>query len=223
MNYRALIFDVDGTLYSSKPVQRGMLLRIAGAHLLRPFTGRRVVRGLMAYRRAQEALRGHAPVEDLATLQLELGARESGVGVDELRGWVEHWMETAPLALVGAARREGVLELLETAREHGQVLGVVSDYPPQPKLEALGLGAHFDQVGWAQQPDVGCFKPDPRALERMCERLGVEVRDALYVGDRVEVDAAAAASAGMECAILGRDFQSYSELAVRLAAGRTSA
>ena len=219
MKYRALIFDVDGTLYSSKPVQRGMLLRIAGAHLLRPFTGRRLVRGLMAYRRAQEALRGHEPVADLARVQLEHGASESGVSVEELRGWVEHWMETAPLALVAAARRDGIRELLEAARAQGQVLGVVSDYPAQAKLDALGLGQHFDQVGWAQQPDVGCFKPAPRALERMCERLGVGVQEALYIGDRVEVDAAAAASAGMECAILGRDFGNYRELAVRLAAG----
>jgi phosphoglycolate phosphatase-like HAD superfamily hydrolase len=35
-----------------------------------------------------------------------------------------------------------------------------------------------------------------------CARLGVDPEEALYVGDRVEVDAAAAAAAGVPCAIL---------------------
>jgi phosphoglycolate phosphatase-like HAD superfamily hydrolase len=49
---------------------------------------------------------------------------------------------------------------------------------------------------------VAAFKPNPRGILVALERLGVAPGEALYVGDRAEVDAAAARAAGVACAIL---------------------
>jgi FMN phosphatase YigB (HAD superfamily) len=54
----------------------------------------------------------------------------------------------------------------------------------------------------AQEPEIGVFKPDPRGLEVALQRLAVTAPEALYVGDRAEVDAVAATAAGVRCAIL---------------------
>jgi FMN phosphatase YigB (HAD superfamily) len=49
----------------------------------------------------------------------------------------------------------------------------------------------------AQSREVGVFKPHPRGLLVIAERLGVRPSACLYVGDRVGVDDAAARAAGM--------------------------
>ena len=69
---------------------------------------------------------------------------------------------------------------------------MLSDYQAMPKLRALGIADLFDEVLSAQDPDIGVFKPDPRGLEVALQRLDVRPAEALYVGDRVEVDAIAA-------------------------------
>jgi len=178
---------------------------------------------LGAYRRAQEELR-HRPVDGsgLADQQLQLASRRSGLPVQELRQMVAVWMEESPLDLLAGAVWEGLEAVLAGARERGLRLGVVSDYPAEKKLVAMGLRGYFETVVTAQDAEVQRFKPDPRGLEVALERLGTQHADALYIGDRPEVDAEAARRAGIACAILdpkGRAskgdwlaFSSYPEL-----------
>jgi putative hydrolase of the HAD superfamily len=72
------------------------------------------------------------------------------------------------------------------------------------KLGALGVLDLFELVLCAQDPEIGVFKPHPRGLQVAIERLGVSPLEALFVGDRPEVDAVAAAAVGVPCAIVSR-------------------
>ncbi len=54
---RALIFDVDGTLYEQAPVRRIMLYRILRANLTSPRQGMITLQALRSYRKAHEELR----------------------------------------------------------------------------------------------------------------------------------------------------------------------
>jgi putative hydrolase of the HAD superfamily len=113
-----------------------------------------------------------------------------------------------------------LITLLVAARRRGLRVAACSDYPPAEKLAAMGIAGLFDVVVSAQDPDVQRFKPDPRMLEVALERLGVSKEEALYVGDRPEVDAEAARRAGIACAIVGsrrpaaraREFLSFASL-----------
>jgi putative hydrolase of the HAD superfamily len=201
---RAVVFDVDGTLYAQGPVRRAMMLRLARAHVLRPIAGTRTVRTLAAYRRAQEALREAAFEGDVGVRQLEAAAAKVGTHVDEVSAVVELWMETAPLDAVAANARPGLVEVLDELARRGVALGIVSDYPATRKLAALGLDGRFDVVVTAQDPRVQAFKPNPRGILVALAALGVAPGDALYVGDRPEVDAAAAAAAGVRCVLVGQ-------------------
>jgi len=199
---RAVVFDVDGTLYDSRPVQRGMLKRLVLGHLVCPWRGPRTLKALSVYRKGQEALRATGErYDDLGRAQIEYAAERTGVPASEVAELVACWMEREPLDLVARAKRAGLDELWRALRASGKKLGVFSDYPPEEKLEVLGVEADF--VVWAQQPDVGRFKPDPTGILRCVERLGVAPDEAVYVGDRIEVDARAARAAGMRCVVLG--------------------
>lgn len=201
---KAILFDVDGTLYRQSRLRRAMLLRLLRAHALAPAEGLRTLRCLRAYRAAQEALR-HAPEAFPAHRQAQEAALRTGVPLEQMEGVVRRWMEEAPLPLLRPCRRPGLTALLERARASGIRLGVFSDYPPEEKLEHLEVDGWFDVVVSAQDPQVGVFKPHPRGIEVALRRLDVSPGEALYVGDRVEVDAAAARAAGVSCVILARD------------------
>jgi HAD superfamily hydrolase (TIGR01549 family) len=198
-----VILDVDGTMYAQRPVRLGMLLRLSAHALCHPREGLACVRTLDAYRRAQEQLRD-APLADGRgdRNQLALAARLAGVDEEIVRRHVERWMERAPLDLVARAARPGLREFLVAARGHGSRIGVYSDYRAEAKLDALGVRGLVDVVRSAQDDAGSRLKPDPAGLLSVASDLGVAPESAVYVGDRVEVDAVAARRAGMRAYIL---------------------
>jgi putative hydrolase of the HAD superfamily len=203
---KAIVFDVDGTLYRQSPLRRAMALRLLSAHIGQPLHGLRTFRVLSAYRKAQEHLRltADGPSPDLAEAQLRFACERTKSERAFVTACVERWMEREPLDLLAPCVRPGLREFLQHCKTRGLRLGVLSDYPAETKLKALGLGGLFDVVLCAQAPEVGAFKPHPRGLQVALERLGVTAAESLYVGDRAEVDAAAAAAAGVRCAIIAR-------------------
>jgi HAD superfamily hydrolase (TIGR01509 family) len=214
----AVIFDVDGTLYRQSTLRRAMLFRLARAHVLHAREAVATFRILWSYRAAHEQLRNdqlrsnRLPTDDstepvpgmLGERQLVLTARRSGYPVAAVRRTIERWIERSPLDLMSAARWPGVVECLQQLRGAGIRIGALSDYPATAKLTAMGLSALFDVVISAQDTDVGRLKPDPAGLRIALARLDVSADQAVYVGDRPELDAVAARAAGMPCYIVGR-------------------
>ena len=202
---KAVIMDMDGTLYRQPPVQRRMALRLLQFTLRNPSTGWRIIASLRAYRHAQEWLRTAPADQGGARDQLELACRATGFSSDFVRRSVENWMEIEPLAAISQSMHSGVMEFADWARRRGLKLAVVSDYDPRKKIEALGLIPYIDVAVWAQEDEVGVFKPKPRGLEVALRRLSIEPDEAIYVGDRPEVDGAAAIAAKVPGILLGRD------------------
>src|SRR5215471_12715199 len=135
---RAVIVDVDGTLYDLAAVRRWTALRLAGFTITEPALGWKTLRALRAFRNAQERLR-QAGGESGARDQLSWAAKSSGCKADFIHACVTRWMEEEPLPAVRRARFEGVTEFFHWAAERELPIAVVSDYDPRKKLRALGL------------------------------------------------------------------------------------
>jgi putative hydrolase of the HAD superfamily len=73
----------------------------------------------------------------------------------------------------------------------------------EEKISRTGLGRYIDIV--LTSDHLGVAKPDPRAFEQACVRLGVPAHAAVYVGDQLEVDALAATAAGLRGIWLNRN------------------
>jgi phosphoglycolate phosphatase/putative hydrolase of the HAD superfamily len=199
---KALVFDIDGTLYRQSPLRRAIMLRLLAMSAAHPVRGWETIRVLRAYRRAQETLR-HAPVAgDVASAQIRLACQRTNVDRESVVRHVSRWMEREPLTYLPRCVQPDVLEFLGECRARGIRLAALSDYPADAKLAALGLTDLFDVVLSAQAPDVNVFKPNPRGLLAALERLGATAAESLYVGDRADVDAPTAHAAGVRCAIL---------------------
>lgn len=200
----ALVFDLDGTLYCQRTVRRNMLLRLLRSFLPSPNRGLATMRLLRSYRHAQEMLRTE-PVRngiDLRQLQIRKACELCRTDEETARATVEYWMETNPLDLLRSAMRPGVAEFLENVRAAGLAVGLLSDYPADAKLQAMGIRTYFDAVVCAQDHDVQCFKPNPAGLLAALNRLRVVPGSAMYIGDRPGIDDVTAARAGTRAALI---------------------
>lgn len=96
---------------------------------------------------------------------------------------------------------EGVENLLRQLRNKGFLLGVITDGRPEgqrAKIKALGLESLVDYIIVTDElGGVEYRKPNPRAFETMKEKLGVEYSEMCYVGDNIKKDFVAPEKLGM--------------------------
>jgi putative hydrolase of the HAD superfamily len=162
-----------------------------------------------------------------------LGEFGIDVGDDDLLRFLEAehaaWAPARQLAATTHA-------LLETLRERGLKLGLVSNAIDPPDL----LHRDLEQLGVAQRLDVAVFssevgrrKPDPSIFEVALSRLGIEPERALMVGDSAPNDVAGAQALGMTtCQALWfvadaqeepePDFRAFTQMDVLTAVSRAS-
>jgi HAD superfamily hydrolase (TIGR01549 family) len=180
-----------------------MALELLTLPLGAPWQAAAHLRAIRAYRAAQERLRDGGQA-GAARAQIDAAAAASGLPVAEVEQLVADWMMRRPLKYLQFCRAAGLDRLLDVLARAGVHMGVLSDYPAEAKLQALGLAGRFAPVLCATDPEIDAFKPNPRGYFRACEIWGVSPPEVLFVGDRADVDAAGAAAAGMPCAIVGR-------------------
>jgi HAD superfamily hydrolase (TIGR01549 family) len=215
---RGVLFDLDGTLYRQRPMRALMAAELGMLAISRPLRAPVIWRVLSEFRKAQESLRT-ATSNRQALDQLDVAARRTGMPIDQVEEIVAEWMIERPLKHLPRCRAEGLVPLLDFLSRLGVKLGVLSDYPADLKLKALGIGGRFSVVLCAADPEVGRFKPDPRGFLAAAARWQLDPSEVLVVGDRPDADAAGAAAAGMPCVIVGnrhhqssRDFVSLQSL-----------
>lgn len=98
-----------------------------------------------------------------------------------------------------------VLPVLAALRDVGVRLGIVSNAATElqvQKLAVAGLGSEGGGEDWFGRAIIGVDtlgfgKPDPRVFYAGCDLLGVEPGRTAYVGDEPDIDAKAAADAGL--------------------------
>lgn len=225
---RAILFDVDGTLYRHTHVRQVMIWRLLRAFAGNPRQGLRTLSAIRAYRHAQEQLRRRPPSAlTLADQQLHHAAAACHATPEFVAGCVGRWMEQEPLDCIAAAARPGLRAFLELAKREGMRLAVCSDYPAHAKLEALGIAELFDVVVCAQDEGVQAFKPEPVMLYAALDRLGATASEALYIGDRDAVDGQAATAAGIRFVRIGgkgpHAYSSFAQIADALGIGSGAA
>jgi FMN phosphatase YigB (HAD superfamily) len=213
MTYRAVLFDLFDTLVSFDrhrlpEVQvNGRAIRSTAGVLheaFRPFAPdvplERFVDALMwswqeAERIRNEDYREVGAPERLGFLIQRLGLDAAALGPDALPTLLRTHMRELSKAIVFPAHHGSLLRAL-----HGRHrLAVVSnfDYTPTARgvLDREGITGLFDLI--LVSDEVGWRKPKPLIFERALARLGVAAGDALFVGDRIDIDVAGAQGVGM--------------------------
>jgi putative hydrolase of the HAD superfamily len=93
-----------------------------------------------------------------------------------------------------------VKETLHSFRNAGLKLGLLSDFPPERKLEYLGLSGLWDAVLCSET--FGFLKPDPVPFLELSSQMGVKPERLLYVGNSISYDIKGARNAGLQAALI---------------------
>lgn len=196
---QAWLIDLDGTLYSPRPVQLAMALELV-------LTGPHRVPLLREFRKQHEKLREefHAnpelecapsPFEE----QLRRSAESLRVDQDRLRALVQSWMMERPAKWLRWSKRRALLDEIARFKQSGGKTALVSDYPAEIKLRALGVRELFDiVVSNGEHQRLTRLKPSPDGYRIAASELDVPPENCLVIGDRADADGLAAARAGMQ-------------------------
>jgi putative hydrolase of the HAD superfamily len=185
---RAVLFDLDDTLYDQRAWLAGAWETVAGT--------------ATAY---------GVPPAELAAALGEIAAEGSDRGriIDralERVGWAGVPVEPLVRAFRSHAPGRlscfpGVPAALAQLRARCPI-GLVTDGDPgiqRAKLTALDLGDAFGVIVFSDELGRQYRKPHPAPFQAALAALGVGPGEALFVGDRPDKDVAGAAAAGMAC------------------------
>lgn len=187
-------FDVDGTLYR----QRSLRLKMARDMLIHSTVSRDLgaMRVVGIYRRIRERL-ADDEVPDFDRVLIAETAKATSRSPESVIAMVSEWIDRRPLPYLRGCLYAGVAQLFAGLRRDGKTIGVLSDYPAEAKLAAMGLAAdHVVAAG-----DVGMMKPHPKGLEVLMGAAGAKPSETVLIGDRAERDGRAGERAGVRTLI----------------------
>lgn len=212
--YRAVILDMDGTLYSQPALRFLMAAALSGYYLFHPFRIKELFI-LKQYRQVREHWKGSATASDsLDAAQYLFTAEQMKAAPELVERVVTRWMQEYPLTFIKRCRDKKLAALIGQLRKKGMIIVVYSDYPAKEKLAALSLETDF--VFCAADKEINCMKPDPKGMHAILHSLGLSAEEALMIGDRYEKDGLSAENAGMDFLILPRQINRRNKLENRI-------
>jgi putative hydrolase of the HAD superfamily len=93
---------------------------------------------------------------------------------------------------------KNVEKTLSSLKAAGYKLGILSDFPPETKLEYLGISGLWDAVLCSEH--CGALKPHPASFTELAKAMSLPCEKILYVGNSRPYDVAGAERAGMKTA-----------------------
>lgn len=174
--YKAIIYDIDGTILNTLNMNMYPLIQIIREETGEEWTFEKVLK--------------FVPYTGMAVME-ELGIKDKEAVYARWVRYVNEYPE-------GAVLYEGFDQVFEAFRQAGILQAVVSAKTrEQYAIDMVSKGLHQYMSAAVLAEDTQKHKPDPEPLLKCLERLGISPEEALYIGDTYS-DYAAAGNAGVD-------------------------
>ena len=189
MKYKAVVFDLDGTLYNQTKLRLNMAMRL-GIYYVCHFWKAKELFVLKYFREVRDKW------EDNDAKLYEYIADKKNVSPEYVKRVVMKWIYDNPLDLLTKCRNEELYSYISSLKNAGIPVIIFSDYPIEDKIKALQI-----------EPDgMYCpgdernieLKPSPMGLNLILNDLALAPSGILMVGDRDIKDGESARRAGID-------------------------
>ena len=185
---KAVFFDIDGTLYPIKGLNR----QFTRLYLFHPI---KTVFFFKARKAVREALKNTSDTSTSREVFLLRQAESVFKDKDYFNKIYSDIVKKRKIAPF-----KGLESLLKELKSRNYVLGVMSDFPVENKLKELGLEKYFTYC--LSSEDTGYLKPDVRAFDYILRVCGYKSNEILYIGDSRVKDYNGAMNAGMHAVLV---------------------
>ncbi len=194
---RAVIFDLDDTLYDRKAAQ-ATLAKVIFRRFSKLFAGIDRQRVISAFMQSDEKstvdFYSGRPSDGMREARFEYFLQSLGLTTDYAEEIAGEYMGAYPSI---HAPMRGAVKGVKTIAERFSV-GLITNGLPDiqyEKLKVIGLEGVFSVILLSEE--VGIRKPDPRIFAMAANLLGVSPDECLFVGDSYSHDVVGAKQAGM--------------------------
>jgi len=191
---RAVAFDLDGTLYPNYSLNIKLIPLILKELPLIIAFGK--ARGII---RKEQETSPVFPVEDFYQYQASITAKILRLSEKTVREKIERliYRSWEPL-FKKISLFPHTAQCLTALKNEGYKMGLLSDFPPEAKLEHLSLAGYWDAVICSEC--TGALKPHERPFMELASALDLPLEEILYVGNSLRYDVAGASRVGMKTA-----------------------
>ena len=191
--YRAILFDLDGTLLNNSASHDAAYEKLC-----------KIYPNVLQWdsKEQKDALIRLYSVKKTATAYARFCETYQWDAHPE---FAEFWSLWRSFYIDSAVPFPNAKETLAFLRQNGYRIGMItngeSDFQ-RAKLKFSGLLPYFDHV--TVSGEVGVKKPQAEIYQLCADAMGVEISQCLFVGDNPKTDIAGAKNAGMDSMLVGR-------------------
>lgn len=195
---KAIIFDIDNTLYSYDDAHVFGWEALCGYVQDKLGIGRDAFTEMVS--RASETIKERLDADCAAlhdrTLRFQVLLEQNGLSLCHAAPMGELYWDTL---IRHAEPSPGIMDCLPKLKEAGYRLGIGSDMTIEyqlKKLKKLQMLPFFDFIVTSEEANVE--KPHPKIFRICGEKAGVSLEECLFIGDNLKKDVLGAKDAGME-------------------------
>lgn len=204
IDFNAVIFDLDGTLYCNKGLKKKLILRsIRNLHTTYLMNKTRKELMGVDFKSKEEFFNNFFK-------------RIAGTKAEKQKK-IEKWYKTdfyhvfVKLLRTNFKSRNNLNKLLKKLKDNNVKLAVLSDYGHvEERLDALKIDKTLFEI-MASSEEYGVLKPCKRPLIDIADKLNVRTEKVLIVGDRDDTDGESARMAKMNYILIAQNGKSHNK------------
>ena len=162
MKIKLIVFDVDGTLYSSLALRILMSFEVFFYLLLFPYKIKEIY-FLWNFRKNREKLSSHQYSYKLSDEEYKYQNTKDSLSINMRKAIIKKWILQKPLKYLKYLKYKEIINFLDFLKNNKINYVFYSDYPISKKLDAMNI--KYNSYYHANQNNINILKPNLKGIK----------------------------------------------------------